>query len=74
MMEFIPLLFELIDIPVWKVRDLVASALALLMHSSEINNLVEETLCILKNENVNANKIHSHLLIVQNFMKRRKNK
>lgn len=74
MMEFIPLLFELSDIPVWKVRDLVASALALLMHSSEIINLVEEMLYILENENVKANKIHTHLLIVRNFLKRRKHK
>lgn len=71
MIDFIPLLLKLLDIPVWKVRDLASSALSVLLPTNEIVGLLNDIIKKLESDGVKLNKIHSLLLIVRKFMRRK---
>ncbi|GIY68476.1 thyroid adenoma-associated protein homolog [Caerostris darwini] len=66
--EFKTLLFQLLDVPIWKVRDLVSSALSVMVTVSDVSEAMEE----LSQEqgSFNSNKVHGVLLLVQKVSKR----
>ncbi|KAG8192294.1 hypothetical protein JTE90_002118 [Oedothorax gibbosus] len=63
-------LFELIDVPIWKVRDLVSSALSVLMTTDDVSREIEELKIGLNSNSINCNKIHGMLLMIQKVLKR----
>ncbi|CAL1264611.1 unnamed protein product [Larinioides sclopetarius] len=70
--EFKMLLVDLLDIPIWKVRDLVSSALSTLVTVDDIREKLEELNQDLHSHNINCNKIHGILLLMQKVSKRNK--
>ncbi|XP_054712926.1 thyroid adenoma-associated protein homolog [Uloborus diversus] len=70
--DFEPMLFDLLDIPVWKVRDLISSVLSQSLSIDDVHNLLRKI-----KEDINAslfkcNRIHSILLTIQKFLRKMK--
>ncbi|GFS68358.1 thyroid adenoma-associated protein homolog [Nephila pilipes] len=70
--HFKTLLLQLLDVPVWKVRDLVSSSLSVLVSSDDISIKIEELNQELQTNNFNCNKVHGNLLLIQKVSKRDK--
>ncbi|GFX98162.1 thyroid adenoma-associated protein homolog [Trichonephila clavipes] len=67
--QFKSLLLQLLDVPVWKVRDLVSSSLSVLVSTDNIFEEIEKLSHELQTCNFNCNKIHGSLLLIQKVSK-----
>lgn len=63
-------LYELLDVPIWKVRDLVSSALSVLFTMDDVLHELDGLKMGLKTNSISCNKIHGMLLVTQKVLKR----
>ncbi|KAF8789183.1 hypothetical protein HNY73_007144 [Argiope bruennichi] len=70
--ELNTLLMDLIDTPIWKVRDLVSSVLSVFITVDDAWQKVEELNQEMHSHGINCNKIHGIMLLIQKVSKRDK--